>query len=130
MAINPRAQKNHDELLPNYESKLAISDPELIEVFDNFAFDEVLSHGTLDKRTRLMVQLSAIIASHAVREYPMSSQTGNISPRCDRPNFGDSATRSEYFWRSGREKCFSLDIPFNRTSHARRQESVPGITFA
>jgi 4-carboxymuconolactone decarboxylase len=69
MAINPRAQKNHDELLPNYESKLAISDPELIEVFDNFAFDEVLSHGTLDKRTRLMVQLSAIIASHAVLEY-------------------------------------------------------------
>src|SRR5260370_33461424 len=22
----------------------------------------------------------------------------------------------KYFWRSGREKCFSLDIPFNRTS--------------
>jgi len=21
----------------------------------------------------------------------------------------------KYFWRSGREKCFSLDIPFNRT---------------
>ena len=69
MAINPRAQNNHDELLPNYVSKLAISDPELIEVFGNFAFDEVLSHGTLHKRTRLMVQLSAIIASHAVLEY-------------------------------------------------------------
>jgi len=22
----------------------------------------------------------------------------------------------KYFWRSGREECFSLDIPFNRTS--------------
>jgi hypothetical protein len=22
----------------------------------------------------------------------------------------------KYFWRSVREKCFSLDIPFNRTS--------------
>jgi hypothetical protein len=22
----------------------------------------------------------------------------------------------KYFWRSGREKCFSLDIPFYRTS--------------
>jgi hypothetical protein len=22
----------------------------------------------------------------------------------------------KYLWRSGREKCFSLDIPFNRTS--------------
>ena len=25
----------------------------------------------------------------------------------------------KYFWRSGREKCFSLDIPFNRTSGER-----------
>src|ERR1022692_917720 len=25
----------------------------------------------------------------------------------------------KYFWRSGREKCFSLDIPFNRTSGPR-----------
>src|ERR1700730_14720436 len=30
----------------------------------------------------------------------------------------------KYFWRSGREKCFSLDIPFNRTSGQRRLESV------
>jgi hypothetical protein len=22
----------------------------------------------------------------------------------------------KYFWRSGREKCFSLDVPFNRIS--------------
>lgn len=69
MAPNPVAQKNHDELLPNYVSTMAVSDPELIEVFDNFAFDEVLQHGNLDKRTRLMVQLAAIIASHAVMEY-------------------------------------------------------------
>lgn len=69
MALSPRAQKNHDELFPKYESKLAISDPELIEVFDNFAFDEVLSHGALDKRVRLMVQLSAIVASQAILEY-------------------------------------------------------------
>ena len=33
----------------------------------------------------------------------------------------------KYFWRSGREKCFSLDIPFYRTSG--RNESVPGRDF-
>jgi hypothetical protein len=27
----------------------------------------------------------------------------------------------KYFWRSGREKCFSLDIPFYRTSGSRRR---------
>jgi len=69
MASNERAQKNHDELFPGHVSTLAVTDPELIEVFDNFAFDEVLSHGNLDARTRLMVQLAAIIACQAVREY-------------------------------------------------------------
>ena len=69
MAPNERAQKNHDELFPGHVSTLAVTDPELIEVFDNFAFDEVLSHGSLDARTRLMVQLASIIASQALREY-------------------------------------------------------------
>jgi len=69
MPPNSRAEKNHDELFPGHVSTLAVTDPELIEVFDNFAFDEVLRHGNLDIRTRLMVQLAAMIASQAVREY-------------------------------------------------------------
>jgi alkylhydroperoxidase/carboxymuconolactone decarboxylase family protein YurZ len=64
-----RAQKNHDELFPGHVSTLAVTDPELIDVFDNFAFDEVLSHGSLDARTRLMVQLASMIASQALCEY-------------------------------------------------------------
>lgn len=44
MAPNEQAQRNHDELFPNYLSKVAVTDPELIEIFDNFAFDEVLHH--------------------------------------------------------------------------------------
>jgi hypothetical protein len=28
----------------------------------------------------------------------------------------------KYFWRSVREKCFSLDIPFNRTSDPEQLE--------
>lgn len=69
MAPNEHAQKNHDELFPGHVSTLAVTDPELIEVFDNFAFDEVLRHGSLDIRIRLMVQLASIIASQALREY-------------------------------------------------------------
>ncbi|MFY9833018.1 MAG: carboxymuconolactone decarboxylase family protein [Methylocystis sp.] len=69
MAPNRRAQKNHDELFPDHVSTLAVTDPELIETFDNFAFDEVLSHGDLDARTRLMVQLASMIACQALREY-------------------------------------------------------------
>ena len=69
MAPNERAQKNHDELFPGHVSTLAVTDPELIETFDNFAFDEVLRDSTLDARTRLMVQLASMIASQALREY-------------------------------------------------------------
>ncbi|MFO1364109.1 MAG: carboxymuconolactone decarboxylase family protein [Burkholderiales bacterium] len=69
MPVNERARKNHDELFPGHVSTLAVTDPELIEIFDNFAFDEVLRESQLDVRTRLMVQLAAIIACQALREY-------------------------------------------------------------
>ena len=69
MAPNEQARKNHDEFFPGHVSTLAVTDPELIEIFDNFAFDEVLRHGHLDAPTRLMVQLASMIACQALREY-------------------------------------------------------------
>jgi len=69
MNISETAMKNHEELFPNRKSKLMETDPELIEVFDNFAFDEVLAYGNLDTRIRLMVILASLIASQAVAEY-------------------------------------------------------------
>ena len=69
MAINETAQSNHEELFPTHESTLKITDPEFIEVFDNFAFDEALSFGNLDTRTRLMVILASLIAQQALSEY-------------------------------------------------------------
>ena len=69
MAISETARRNHEELFPGHTSKLAATDPELIEVFENFAFDEVLQHGNFDARTRLMVQLASMIACQALREY-------------------------------------------------------------
>ena len=69
MAISDTARKHHDELFPGHVSTLKVTDPELIEYFDNFAFDEVLCHGGLSTRTRLMVQLASLIACQALREY-------------------------------------------------------------
>ena len=69
MSITAAAHKNHEELFPNHQSKLAVSDPELIEVFDNFAFDEVIAHSDLDIRTRLMVILASLIAQQTLSEY-------------------------------------------------------------
>jgi 4-carboxymuconolactone decarboxylase len=69
MAPNQRAVENHEELFPKHVSTLTVTDPELIETFDNFAFDEVLRESKLDIRTRLMVQLASMIACQAVNEY-------------------------------------------------------------
>jgi 4-carboxymuconolactone decarboxylase len=69
MQISETASKNHEALFPNRITTLMVSDPELIEVFDNFAFDEVLGYGNLDTRTRLMVILASMIACQALGEY-------------------------------------------------------------
>jgi 4-carboxymuconolactone decarboxylase len=69
MPITETAQKNHEELFPNHRSTLKLTDPELIEIFDNFAFDEVLRHGDLDTKTRLMAILASLIAQQTLSEY-------------------------------------------------------------
>jgi 4-carboxymuconolactone decarboxylase len=69
MNISETARKNHEKLFPTHTSTLTITDPELIEVFDNFAFDAVLSHGNIDIRTRLKVILASLIAQQTISEY-------------------------------------------------------------
>jgi 4-carboxymuconolactone decarboxylase len=69
MAISDAARRNHDDLFPGHISTLADTDPEFVDYFDNFAFDEVLQHGDLDTRTRLIVQLAALIGCQGLREY-------------------------------------------------------------
>ena len=51
-----------------------MTDPELIEIFHNFAVYEVLPDGSLTIRTRLMVQLAATIACQALGEYRVIRQ--------------------------------------------------------
>jgi 4-carboxymuconolactone decarboxylase len=71
MSITEAALKNHEELWPDYKSRAMQTDPELIELFDNFAFDEVISYGNLDKKPRIMMILGSTIACQAQGEYKM-----------------------------------------------------------
>ena len=83
MAISETARKHHDELFPGHVSTLAVTDPELLEIFDNFAFDEVLRHAALDTRTRLMVQLAALIGCQSLSEYRVmlgAALTAGVTP--------------------------------------------------
>lgn len=71
MSISETANKNHEALWPGYESKAGATDPELIEVFDNFAFDEVISHDKMDTKTRVLMILASTIGSQALTEFKM-----------------------------------------------------------
>jgi len=69
--LTDEANRNHEELWPDYKSRAMQTDPELIELFDNFAFDEVISYGNLDTKTRVMMILGSTIACQAQGEYKM-----------------------------------------------------------
>jgi 4-carboxymuconolactone decarboxylase len=71
MSITEAALKNHEELWPDYKSRAMETDPELIELFDNFAFDEVISYCNLDTRIRVMMILGSTIACQAHSEFKM-----------------------------------------------------------
>ncbi|HXP62221.1 MAG TPA: carboxymuconolactone decarboxylase family protein, partial [Dongiaceae bacterium] len=69
ICLTENAVKNHEELSPNHESKLQRTDPEFIELFDNWAFDEVIRQSKMDTRTRVLMILASTIASQALGEY-------------------------------------------------------------
>lgn len=69
MAITDKAKKYHEKMFPGYASKLMETDPEFIERFDNFAFDEVVNHDDPDGRTRFMAILATFIGCQGIDEF-------------------------------------------------------------
>ena len=70
MPITETARRNHELFFPGHVATLAITDPELIEIFDNFAFDEVLRLAPLDDRVRLITRLGALDRDRGARRVP------------------------------------------------------------
>ena len=69
MEITEAAKAYHERMFPGYHSKFLETDPEFIERFDNFAFDEVVNSDDLDDRTRMMAILATLIGSQSVDEF-------------------------------------------------------------
>ena len=69
MAISEFAIKYHEKMFPNGVSTFSETDPEFIERFDNFAFDEVVNQGDLDDKTRFMAILAALLGCQGSDEY-------------------------------------------------------------
>ena len=73
-AISEAAKAYHEKMFPGYESDFLRTDPEFIERFDNFAFDEVVNvegagGGDLDGRTRFLAILAALAGCQGVDEF-------------------------------------------------------------
>jgi 4-carboxymuconolactone decarboxylase len=69
MAISEFSKQYHEKMFPGYVSKFLETDPEFIERFDNFAFDEVVNQDDLDDRTRMMAILATLLGCQGIDEY-------------------------------------------------------------
>lgn len=67
--ITEAARSFHERMFPGYESDFLRTDPEFIERFDNFAFDEVVAQVELDDETRYLGWLATLLGCQGIDEY-------------------------------------------------------------
>ena len=69
MALSEAAKKYHERMFPGKVSRFQQSDPEFIELFDNFAFDEVVNSDDLDEHTRMVAILATLVGCQGIDEF-------------------------------------------------------------
>lgn len=69
MAISEFSKNYHENMFPGYHSTFLETDPEFIERFDNFAFDEVIHQVELDDKTRFMAILATLLGCQGADEF-------------------------------------------------------------
>lgn len=67
--ISEKAKQYHEQMFPNTVSKLMETDPEFVELFDNFAFDEVISQDDLDGHLKFMSVLAMLLGCQGIDEF-------------------------------------------------------------
>ena len=67
--ITQSAKDFHNKMFPGYVSDFLRTDPEFIERFDNFAFDEVVAQVELDDETRYLGWLATLLGCQGIDEY-------------------------------------------------------------
>ena len=65
------SKRYREKLLPGKQHAFAGTDPEFIQIFESFAFDEVIHQGNLDDRTRFMAILAALLGCQGLEEFKM-----------------------------------------------------------
>ncbi|MDO5389302.1 MAG: carboxymuconolactone decarboxylase family protein [Clostridia bacterium] len=69
MAITENASKYYEKMYPNGNTSLFDTDPEFIEFFNNFAFDEVVNNDDIDHKTRFTAVIAALLGCQGIDEF-------------------------------------------------------------
>lgn len=69
MVITEKAKAYHEKMFPGYVSAFLETDPEFIERFDNFTFDEVVNQDDLDDKTRWLAILATLLGCQGIDEF-------------------------------------------------------------
>lgn len=69
MNITEKAKSYHEKMFKDATTSFAKTDPEFIERFDNFAFDEVVNQDDLDDKTRFMSILATLLGCQGMDEF-------------------------------------------------------------
>jgi 4-carboxymuconolactone decarboxylase len=69
MAITEKAKQYHERLFPGRDPAFLDTDPEFVEQFSNFAFDEVVTSDDLEDRTRMIAILATLVGCQGIDEF-------------------------------------------------------------
>ena len=69
MDISEFAKRYHEKMFPDCNPEFAETDPEFVERFQNFAFDEVVNSDDLDGKTRFIAILATLLGCQGVDEF-------------------------------------------------------------
>ena len=69
MVLTEFAKMYHDKMFPDHHSSVMDTDPEFMERFYNFAYDEVVNQDDLDDRTRFMAILATLLGCQGIDEF-------------------------------------------------------------
>ncbi len=67
--LTDEATANVGTWYPGYSDPMAKTDPELAQIFTNFAFGDTQQYGDIDTRTRILVTLASAIAQNTGTEF-------------------------------------------------------------
>lgn len=69
MSISEFSKEYHRKMFPDHKYNFEETDPEFVERFSNFAFDEVIKQIDLDDRTRFIAIIASLIGCQGVEEF-------------------------------------------------------------